>query len=80
MTSAIERWVTKELEDLEPDWNGYGEKAIGEKAIDTLAWVSVVPLSNGGLQLEWHTTQFDIEIEVGPDGSLRAVSSQVVAE
>jgi hypothetical protein len=68
----------EELAALGPDWNGYGEQAITPEAIATLAWISAVPLSSGGIQLEWHTGQFDIEVEIGPDGSLRSVMSERV--
>lgn len=77
--SRIFEDVMADLAALGPDWNGYGEQAITPEAIATLAWVTVVPLSSGGVQLEWHTEQFDIEVEVDPDGSLRSVMSEKVS-
>lgn len=29
---------------------------------------AVVPLSNGGVQMEWHRDGWDIELEITPDG------------
>lgn len=69
----------QDLRSLQPDWNSYGGKPITEEAIagmkkllkllSTPGWV--VPLSDGGLQIEWHgKDDFDVEIEIGPDGKV----------
>lgn len=57
-------------------WDGYGSEPIGEDvrsfalhilyssmSSDQMA-PSIVPISGGGLQLEWHTQRGDIELEI----------------
>jgi len=63
-----------EIQQLSNDWDSYGAHAIKQtligKSLDLLALVmeekspapSVVPLSDGGLQLEWHRRSQDLEI------------------
>lgn len=68
-----------ELLSLEADWDSYGARRIDRENVlsmlDLLARVmaddspvpSVVPTSNGGVQVEWHMRGIDFEIEtVGP--------------
>ena len=63
---------------LGEDWNGYGENAITTQAVvrtvNLLTQVAmkgpapaVVPMSDGGIQIEWHYGGTEIEIEVPPD-------------
>jgi hypothetical protein len=60
------------------NWNGYGEKAITGQAVartvNLLTQLAmegpepvVVPMSDGGIQIEWHCGGTEIEIEVPPD-------------
>jgi hypothetical protein len=58
------------LRDLKRDWDSYGAAPIDERVIQKAyeiwrqvsgSW-SVVPMSNGGVQLEQHRDGFDIEI------------------
>ena len=57
-----------------PGWDGYStSKAITPEARDALHGLSVVPLSNGGLQIEFHAAGLDVEIEVPPDGKRGSV-------
>lgn len=58
------------LRDLKQDWDSYGAAPIDERVIQKAyeiwrqvsgSW-SVVPMSNGGVQLEQHRDGFDIEI------------------
>ena len=63
------------LQNLTPDWDGYGAPAIDPKIIqaakqfiarlpDNLAFrPRVVPMSNGSLQLEWHEGPKSLELE-----------------
>jgi len=65
-----------------PNWNSYGALAPAEAAIigslHILLWFAsnkksmptVVPMSNGGIQLEWHYFGRDVEIEVNPNGEI----------
>jgi hypothetical protein len=64
------------LADLEPDWDSHGARAIDPRvlreAIDLLRSLmrgstpapAVVPLADGGIQLEWHAVGLDLEIAV----------------
>ena len=64
----------EELKALPDGWDSYGapalDKAIVDSARQFLQRVSVVPCSDGGVQLEWHTHGIDMEIEFEPDGRL----------
>lgn len=69
-----------ELSLLKDNWDSYGGKPITElalaeaqlllKALVAIQAVepSVVPCSNGGIQLEWHRNGYDLEIEISPLG------------
>lgn len=56
-------WEAK-LRALEHNWDTYDGVPITEAAIAAAKTVSIVPLSDGGLQFEWG----DQEIVIGPDG------------
>jgi hypothetical protein len=61
---------------LDPNWDSYGASEISPQAVEhaiklllnivsedtTAPWV--VPTSSGGIQLEWHTDEADLEVEV----------------
>lgn len=62
-----------------PDWNGYREKAISERAVIGAIFVLirigldgpkpvVVPVYDGGIQIEWYYDQVEIEVEISPNG------------
>ena len=65
---------------LESNWDSYGaipvraRTVIGSVSVmdrimqDDSPEPSVVPLADGGVQLEWHRGGVDLEIEVGSDG------------
>lgn len=70
--------VVEQLDEvliLPPDWDSYGGKQISlEAANSVLAFLNrilpvsgkaptVVPLGNGGIQLEWHCSGLDVEID-----------------
>jgi hypothetical protein len=60
------------LRQLKPGWDSYGGKAPTREALhvaETVAlWApQVVPMSHGGVQLEWHVNGVDLEIEIKPD-------------
>lgn len=71
-----------ELLRLEEDWDSYGAGAFEPQAIplglDLLRLTMsestpiplVVPAPRGGLQFEWHSPRYEIEVEVLPDGLL----------
>jgi hypothetical protein len=70
---------------LEPNWDGENGKPIAPalvgsalKFVDRISMVdfrlpapSIVPISDGGLQIEWHRGGKDFEIEFSPDRSIR---------
>jgi hypothetical protein len=57
-----------ELRQLQPNWDGYGASPISEAAIQCVEKFAVVPTSDGGLQLELHRDDYDIEVEISPGG------------
>ena len=73
------------LNNLQPNWDSYGGLHPTQEAISVakglanalLSLPHVVPVATGGVQLEWHVAGFDIEIEVGPDGSCEALVERV---
>jgi len=69
---------------LEANWDGENGKPIAPALVGSalkfvrIAMVdfrlpppSIVPISDGGLQIEWHRRGKDFEIEFSPDGSIR---------
>ena len=71
-----------ELLQLPRGWNSHSAEPVSEEAfVRTVEFLSeymvagvagpaVVPTVRGGLQLEWHRQGVDIEVEVGPEGSV----------
>jgi hypothetical protein len=69
-----------DLLTLAPNWNSYGSGQIDPKLVhDAMNFVAsllganspaprVVPLSSGGLQVEWHRQGIDLEIVFDKDG------------
>ena len=57
---------------LKPNWDSYGAPRISRDAISTIEHFAAVPCSDGGIQLEIHRDGFDIEIVVGPDGTIQS--------
>lgn len=67
---AVRRVVA--LAQLSPGWDSYGGKAIREHALMKALVIAgelpeVVPVSDGGAQVEWHLKGFDIEIRIPGD-------------
>ena len=72
------------LASYQPDWDSAGAPRISEHCIfivlELLRYVlqpdtprpSIVPAPHGGLQVEWHTNGFDLEIEIEPSLSVSA--------
>ncbi len=66
---------------LAPGWDSYGAPKISLRAVHlaqvlllltgTASTASIVPTSIGGVQLEWHTKDVDLEIECLPSGDAR---------
>lgn len=68
-----------ELVEMPHDWNGYGEKrphpSAAKRVVNLLDSIEydgpapeIVPLPDGGMQIEFHSKHGDIEIEVPPSG------------
>jgi hypothetical protein len=63
---------------LKENWDSYGAPIISKIAVDAalqlrnvLATTPLfVPMSDGGVQLEWHSQGFDVELEIEPNGRL----------
>ena len=72
--STVHRQI-QDLLKLRPNWDGYGGKKIDPRraqlVLDVLRVVmteqtpipAIVPGSDGGVQLEWHCGQVDLEVE-----------------
>jgi hypothetical protein len=67
------------LRRLPENWDSYGAARLDPAVIDRaqlfLARVSVVPCSDGAVQLEWHTHGLDLEIEFTPEGKTEVYAS-----
>lgn len=73
------RAAVDELTNLETGWDGYDGipvlPQVAEHALALLGAIGahtqivpdVVPLSNGGLQLEWYVGVHEIEVEIAPN-------------
>lgn len=71
---------------LRSDWDSYGAQPIQAKAADQAFTLlrevmndrsptpAVVPTATGGVQLEWHVQEIDLEIEINPAGNVTAFS------
>jgi hypothetical protein len=71
--------------ELENNWDSYGGRPVHESIAQAAANLivqlvrasvpepTVVPTSGGGIQLEWHTTTVDLEIELASAGRISAV-------
>jgi len=69
---------------LKPGWDSYDSlppdpKAaraallyLGQIMHEKMRCPAIVPMSSGNIQLEWHASGVDIEIEVGPEGPVFA--------
>jgi hypothetical protein len=76
---AAERQLN-ELLALEPGWDGYRAREVADAAVETtvelldrfmdeaVEFPDLFPLNDGGIQIEWHADDVDIEIEVSPEG------------
>jgi hypothetical protein len=72
-----------QLVNLKPDWDSYGGKPVSKRLANTVLEVlgslmreqtprpSIVPTPAGHIQLEWHTKQIDLEVEVASPILLR---------
>ena len=70
---------------FEENWNGYGESSIHEEAVnqaiavldkivsETTPKPDIVPTSRGGIQIEWVSTDFEIEVEILPTGPAQII-------
>ena len=67
--------VARELARLQPGWDGYDGQPTAEMAIRTAEGMQYVPMSNGGMQIELHTLDLLIEIEIEPSGRVANVSA-----
>lgn len=78
------REALEKLMNLGPNWDSYGGETIAYEnvqcALHLLSDImnddspppDIVPTSSGGLQIEWHTTRVDFEIEVSTPSAVSA--------
>jgi hypothetical protein len=74
----------EDLRLLEKDWDSYGADKISESAITTaesflklfealsFSPPAIVPTSDGGIALEWHTKSNSLEIFISAKGKLES--------
>ena len=61
------------IKNMPKGWNyGCGGPPTQE-AMDTASYFSPCPLDDGGIQIDFHAGGIDLEIEIGPDGKVRAI-------
>ena len=63
----------EELSALEAGWDGYDAPKISEKAIKTAKAIQIVPMSNGGVSIEWHAGGVDLEIDINENGHIMSI-------
>ncbi len=75
------------LRQLQPRWDGASAEVVTDDACETAVrllvslaipappTVQLVPLTDGGVQLEWHVGGDDVEIEVDPIGEVHVFIS-----
>ena len=77
--SQLEARLAK-LAALPEDWDGYGAPRISSTALNgvrqILLGATIVPLGNGGAQIEWRLDGYEIEIAVDPDGSVEVTCEE----
>lgn len=61
----------------ENNWDSDGALPTTKAAIETAKLLTGVPGVNGGLQIELHTKDGDVEVEIGPDGAIACVLQEV---
>jgi hypothetical protein len=71
-----------ELAELPENWNGYGSPRLQPAAISEASNLigilevlhmpvpQFVPVSGGGIQLEWHNNKCELEVEIRADGTM----------
>lgn len=74
--------------NLPDDWDGYGSppplQSVVNASIRLLIGVNfddlpnpyVIPVSGGGLQIEWSVAQRELELEILPDGSVEFLKAE----
>ena len=69
------------LAELKGNWDSYGGLPIDAAAMERAkAWLrnaAVVPCSDGGVQLEWHSEGCDVEIVFRADGTTEAFAEEI---
>lgn len=53
--------------------------SIALSGLDSPILPAVLPVADGGLQMEWHRTDYDFEIYFGPDDSVTAISEDLTS-
>lgn len=83
MWSKVARERLKELAMLPENWNGYGSPKIHADSIEEsfnllsefaklgMGEPRIVPISGGGVQLEWRNSKSELEIEILPNRSVQ---------
>ena len=82
---AISRVLDLKYELSRPNWDTYGSAPVANWVIDAAIWLvgeisvenlptpRVVPVSGGGLQLEWSNANKELELYLSPDRSIEVL-------
>jgi hypothetical protein len=66
--------VLEQLSKLPNNWDGCKSKAPTPQAVTTASCVVPHPLSDGGIQIEFHAGGLNLEISISPEGHVRGVN------
>ena len=64
----------KSLENLPEGWDGYRGKKVTREALKTASALCIVPTNSGGVQIELHSGDSIVEIEIDEHGYVHGVS------
>lgn len=68
--------LTDRLRELKPGWDTYGAVSITDKALKAAEGIersfALVPLADGGFQVEIHGGGIEVEVEFNPEGEMES--------
>lgn len=79
---AVKKILSFQPLTLTPNWDSYGSEPMNQRAIDValnlvhdvgfrnIPAPRVIPVSGGGIQLEWVKENRELEVEIHPDGTI----------
>lgn len=85
MEGKTEEMILDSFADLKEDWDSYGASPISQVAIDRAKEAlnvlrgltyHIAPLPDGGVQLEWKSEHYYLEVVVEEDGEIHFFARQ----